>query len=205
MNKKLKWIVLEGNIGAGKTTAAKALAEHLDGVLMLEHFEDNPYLEKFYRGEKISLLKLETHFLIERYYQIRHFFEEYSNELIISDYHFLKCLVFASVNLPQQDLRSFKTIFDYLLQNLPKPDLTIFLKMELADLQCQIELRGRGMEEGLSVDYLSQVQFAYQDELLRSNFDKKSLLVFDGKSLMGKTNEVIASSLLKQIKTFETE
>lgn len=204
MDKQLKWIVIEGNIGAGKTTAAKALADQLDGTLMLEHFEDNPFLEKFYRGEEVSLLKLETHFLIERFYQIRSFFDRHKSGVLISDYDFIKCLIFGKINLSHSDYQIFSVMFKSFSDHLPKPDLLIYLQMDTLDLVSQIKKRGRGMEREIKLEYLEYLQAGYEN-LLIGERPKKNTLIMEGKSLMGLSGRHLAKSLLDQIKLFEPE
>lgn len=204
MTKKLTWIALEGNIGSGKTTAAKALAMHLGGTLMLEDFEDNPYLEQFYQQKKIPLLKLETHFLVERYYQIRATLERSTTGILISDYNFLKCLVFARVNLPAHELPAFETLFKFLHEQLPQPDITVYLKLEISDLINQIAARGRIMEHAIDFVYLEQINKAYDNNLL--NLEKgQSVKIIDGKPLFKLPMESLSMRLMEQLKAVETK
>ncbi|MFN7014421.1 MAG: deoxynucleoside kinase, partial [Bacteroidia bacterium] len=107
MNKK--FICIEGNIGAGKTTLANKLAEHYQAKLLLENFEDNPYLKDFYINSKKFALQVELSFLADRYKQHMDFVNEH--KMIVSDYLFDKSLIFAGINLNANELKIFKAAF----------------------------------------------------------------------------------------------
>ncbi|HQD13563.1 MAG TPA: deoxynucleoside kinase, partial [Chitinophagales bacterium] len=119
-----KFITIEGNIGAGKTTLASLLAEEFHGQLILEAFEDNPYLPKFYEDNAKYALQLEMSFLIERYQQLTRIFSEPNifSAFTVTDYMLKKCLLFSKVNLSKQEYKLYKHFFDQIYKKLPKPE-----------------------------------------------------------------------------------
>ena len=160
---KYNFIAIEGNIGAGKTTLSKMIANKLDAKLVLEEFTDNPFLPKFYNDVAKYAFPLELSFLAERYQQLK---DEMSNTdlfnpLGVSDYIFQKCLLFAKVNLPDAEFELFSKLFNIITPLLPKPDLLIYLYLNVSDLQKNIAKRGREYEQQISNEYLQNIQNSY--------------------------------------------
>jgi len=108
------FITIEGNIGAGKTTLAHLLAKHYNARLILEQFADNPFLSKFYENPKQYAFPLELFFMAERYKQLKEllFTKDLFQHITISDYLFTKCLLFAKVNLPEEEFRLYQKLFE---------------------------------------------------------------------------------------------
>ena len=136
-------IVVEGPIGVGKTTLAVALADRLDGRLLLEQFEENPFLPLFYEDQERYALQTELSFLISRFHQQESFVQgELFQKHTVSDYLFTKCALFASLTLESHELRLFEEVYSVLVASLPQPDLVINLQAPLDVLMSRISSRG---------------------------------------------------------------
>ncbi len=173
-----KFITIEGNIGAGKTTLSGLLQKHFEAKLILEQFADNPFLPKFYEDRKRYSFPLELSFLAERYKQLREMLNtrELFNQYVISDYLFIKSKLFAMVNLPADEYKLYETLFDIIYPNLPEPDLIIYLHAPLDKLKQNIKTRNRDYEQNIEDDYLNDLQRAYL-QLIKS--DKFKTLIID--------------------------
>tara|TARA_A100001035_G_scaffold275491_1_gene268958 strand:- start:1571 stop:2203 length:633 start_codon:yes stop_codon:yes gene_type:complete len=159
-----KFITIEGNIGVGKTTFSKMLAEELGYRIVLEEFADNPFLPKFYNHPERYAFSLELFFMAERYRQLGDLREQdLFSKGIVSDYFFVKSKLFAENNLSDDELLLFNRLSDIALKNLPKPDLIIYLHSDVKRLQENIKKRGRTYEQNISNDYLSDIQNKYFD------------------------------------------
>jgi deoxyadenosine/deoxycytidine kinase len=173
-----KFITVEGNIGAGKTTLSSLLQQSFDGKLILEQFADNPFLPKFYEDRKRYSFPLELSFLAERYKQLKEMLNtrDLFNQYIISDYLFIKSKLFAKVNLPEDEYKLYETLFDIIYPNLPEPDLIIYLHAPLDKLKQNIKSRNRDYEQNIQDDYLTELQNAYL-QLIKS--EKFKTLIID--------------------------
>lgn len=143
----------------------RTLAEDLGCRLMLEQFSDNPFLPFFYENPERYAFTVELFFMTERHKQLQ---EELSQSnlfqhTIIADYFFLKTLLFAKNNLPDEEYRLFQRLFHILNANFPKPDLLVYLHRSVEHLLSNIRKRGRDFEQEISPDYLHQIQQAYFD------------------------------------------
>lgn len=158
-----EYVVIEGNIGSGKTTLTKLLAEQWNTRIMLEEFKDNPFLPKFYENPKQHGFALELSFLAERYHQKRD--ELNRTDLfkpgIICDYSFAKSLVFARINLDPDEFELYQNLFSIIHGRLPKPDLLLFLYCSPEKSLRQIKQRGREYEQEISLDYLANINKGY--------------------------------------------
>lgn len=160
---RYNYICIEGNIGAGKTTLATELAGLTGGRLILEEFEENPYLPLFYTNPQKYALHTEMTFLIDRYKQLSSRLIGLSlfEPLTISDYFIIKSKLFSRNNLTDDDFKVYSRIYRLLEANLPKPDLLIYLHQNTETLLLNIKKRGRPYEQNISVEYLVQLQEAY--------------------------------------------
>ncbi len=158
-----KYICVEGNIGAGKTTLCQLLSLDHNCKLILEQFTENPFLEYFYKDPKRYALTVELFFLTERQKQLQTDAsnQELFNDFIISDYTILKSLLFARANLEPEEYRLFFKIYQTLTHDLPKPDLIVYLHREVNHVQNNITKRGRLFENQISDDYLNKIQDSY--------------------------------------------
>jgi deoxyguanosine kinase len=165
------FISIEGNIGAGKTTLAHMLARHYNARLILEQFADNPFLPKFYENPAQYAFPLELFFIAERYKQLKELV--YSADLFqsvtITDYLFTKCLLFAKVNLPDQEFRLYQKLFDILQAQVVQPDILIYLHASVSKLQANIRKRNRSYEQSISDEYLFDIQETYTRYIRQHN------------------------------------
>ncbi|MCL6102534.1 MAG: deoxynucleoside kinase, partial [Bacteroidetes bacterium] len=159
----LDFLVIEGNIGAGKTTFAKMLSEEYDTKLILERFAENPFLPKFYNDPEKYSFPLELSFLAERYGQLK---KELTNRDLfhqhtIADYYFMKSLIFAQNTLAQDEYNLYRNFFDIIYERLPKPDLFVYLHLPENQLLINIRKRGRDYEQSIDADYLRKIREGY--------------------------------------------
>lgn len=174
-----RFIAIEGNIGSGKTTLAHMLAEHYGAQLLLEGFENNAFLPRFYENPERYAFSLEMSFLAERYQQLREVLSGTSlfNTLTISDYYLSKSLIFARTNLADDEYRLFWQLFHIMFQSIPKPDLLVYLYTPVEQLRENIRKRGRPYEQGIGADYLAKIQEQYLDFLRKHGDQLRVLLV----------------------------
>src|SRR5688572_26751448 len=160
---KYHFITIEGNIGAGKTTLAHMLARHFNARLILEEFADNPFLPKFYENPRQYAFPLELFFMAERYKQLKELIhtKDLFQSVTITDYLFTKCLLFAKVNLPEEEFRLYQKLFDIIHQQLVQPDLLIYLHAPVNRLQQNIKKRNRSYEQSIPDEYLYNIQQTY--------------------------------------------
>jgi deoxyadenosine/deoxycytidine kinase len=160
---KYNFITIEGNIGAGKTTLSHLLSRHYNARLILEEFADNPFLPKFYENPRQFAFPLELFFMAERFKQLKEFLQQKDmfQHLTISDYLFTKCLLFAKVNLPDDEFRLYQRLFEIINQQLVQPDLLIYLHAPVSKLQANIKKRNRSYEQKIPDKYLFDIQETY--------------------------------------------
>jgi deoxyguanosine kinase len=172
------FIAIEGNIGAGKTTLAKKLSTGFNTRLILEQFAENPFLPKFYEDPEKHAFPLELSFLAERYQQLKSELSEQDlfKPTVISDYFFLKSLIFSKANLGEDEFGLYSKLFHIINDSLPKPDLFVYLYHNVERLQENIKKRGRSYEQNISDDYLIKIQTAYFD-FIRQLDDLRVLII----------------------------
>jgi deoxyadenosine/deoxycytidine kinase len=159
----LRFLVIEGNIGAGKTTLATRLSKELNAKLVLEQFADNPFLPKFYADKEKYSFPLELSFLADRYNQIKKevLQPELFSTMLISDYYFTKSAIFAQNTLQEDEYRLFRRLFNIVFESLPKPDLYVYLYLSVENLIRNIRKRGRDYEQQMDPNYLEIIQQGY--------------------------------------------
>jgi len=155
-----KYIAIEGNIGAGKTALADKLADALGADTIHEQFEDNPFLESFYKNPEKNTFQLEEHFLYSRFNQLKNK-NIYKRNKIVSDYYFGKSLVFAKNNLSGSEFDRFQKEYISLKPEIPEPDLIIYLRNDIHKLQENIRQRGRIYEQNIEDKYLEDITMQY--------------------------------------------
>jgi deoxyadenosine/deoxycytidine kinase len=168
---KHHFITIEGNIGAGKTTLSHLLAEHYNARLVLEEFAENPFLAKFYEQPQQYAFPVELFFMAERYKQLKELVhnKDLFQHVTISDYLFTKCLLFAKVNLPEEEFRLYQKLFDIIHQQLMFPDIVIYLHAPVQRLQQHIRKRNRPYELNIPDEYLFNLQETYTSYIKQHN------------------------------------
>ncbi|HSB93435.1 MAG TPA: deoxynucleoside kinase [Flavitalea sp.] len=174
---KYHYITIEGNIGAGKTTLAQLLSTRLNARLILEEFADNPFLSKFYSNPKQYAFPVELFFMAERYKQLSELVQskDLFHSVTISDYLFTKCMLFAKVNLSDEEYRLYQKLFEILNAQTVQPDILIYLHMPVNRLQVNIRKRNRPYEQQIPDDYLFNLQQTYTHYIKQHNV--KTLMV----------------------------
>ena len=157
-----QYIAIEGNIGAGKTTLCRMLEQDYQCRLILEEFSDNPFLPHFYDNPERYAFPVELFFMTERHKQLQQLAQQdLFQQLIVSDYFFIKTLLFARNNLNAEEYRLFQRLFHILNATFPKPDLLVYLHRSVPDLLTNIHNRGRSYEQDIQAEYLESLQQAY--------------------------------------------
>lgn len=162
---KVNYIAIEGNIGAGKTTLATKISEDFNAKLVLERFADNPFLPKFYKDQNRYAFPLEMSFLADRYQQLADDLSQFDlfADFVVADYHIFKSLIFAKVTLQEDEFRLYKTLFDIIYKEMPKPDLYVYLYQNTDRLLKNIKKRGRSYEQEIPSEYLDKINQGYLD------------------------------------------
>ena len=168
---KYNFITIEGNIGAGKTTLAHLLSKRLNARLILEEFADNPFLPKFYENQQQYVFPLELFFMAERYKQLKELLQtkDMFQNITVSDYLFTKCLLFAKVNLPEEEFMLYQKLFDIINPQLVQPDLLIYLHAPVSRLKENIKKRNRSYEQAIAPEYLFSLQETYTQYIRQHN------------------------------------
>jgi deoxyguanosine kinase len=203
----VNYLVIEGNIGAGKTSLASKIGSKFNAKVILEQFSDNPFLPGFYKDPARYTFPLELSFLAERYNQIR-------NELItpdlfstfsVSDYYFTKSLIFSKATLSGDEYNLFRQLFDIMNLSVPVPDLYVYLYNDTEKLLLNRKKRGRPYEQNITAEYLDKIQQSYfnfmkqrkdfrfliintkDSDFVNKNVDLEVIyeLIFSGKYLKG--------------------
>lgn len=196
--KGLYYIAIEGVIGSGKTSLAKLLAEKLEGRLILEQPDENPYLGDFYRDPRRYAFQTQLFFLLSRYRQLlnlpqRDLFHKY----LIADYIFVKDKIFAYMNLEQRDLVLYERVVRLMEEELPKPDLVICLQASTERLVSNIKKRKFDYEKHISQDYVKRLNEAYNEFFFR--YSDTPLLVINTSEIDFVANEEDLNDLVQQV------
>lgn len=172
------FIAIEGTIGAGKTSLASRIASELNGKLILERFEDNAFLPKFYEEPEKYAFPLEMSFMASRFQQLKDQLGvlDLFRNFIIADYYIAKSLVFAQNTLQPDEFDLFKRFFHLINPTLPRPDLLVYLYLDVDRLQQNIRKRGRSYEQQIKDEYLAGIQAGYFD-FIRQQQDMRILLL----------------------------
>lgn len=158
----IRHIAIEGVIGAGKTTLAQMLSDRLGARLVLERFEENPFLPKFYEDPEHYAFQTQIFFLLSRYKQQQDLFQaDLFHDFLISDYIFEKDKIFAYLTLADEELKLYETLLTAIERNVPTPDLVVYLQCSVERLMDNIRHRARKMEENISEDYIRDLNEAY--------------------------------------------
>lgn len=167
----MQFLVIEGNIGAGKSTLSSMIAKDYNAKLIHEQFADNPFLPKFYKDKERYSFPLELSFLADRYNQIK---KEVLNpdlfhSFLVADYYFAKTAIFAQNTLQDDEYHLFRQIFDIIFESMPRPDLYVYLHADVERLLKNIETRGRDYEQNMDPAYLEKIRKGYFNFLKQVN------------------------------------
>jgi len=178
MEIRYNYVVIEGNIGAGKTTLAERIAGQYNASLILERFAENPFLPKFYKEPEKYSFQLELSFLASRFKQLNE--ELRPGDLFttfrVADYYFMKSLVFASATLTGDEYNLYRQIFYIIYGSLPRPDIYVYLHLDIERLLQNIRKRGREYEQSITGEYLQKIQDSYF-AFFRQNPDNRYLIL----------------------------
>ncbi|PTN08380.1 deoxynucleoside kinase [Mangrovibacterium marinum] len=174
----INYLVIEGNIGSGKTSLTKLIASDYGARVLLEGFEDNPFLPKFYQQQDKYAFPLEMSFLADRYNQLSRNIRDFElfSSFWVSDYYFAKSLIFAQTTLNNDEYNLYHRFFQIIYDKLPKPDLYVYLHLSPENLLKNIRKRGRNYEQSIKLEYLSQIENGYFS-YLRQQHDFPILLI----------------------------
>ena len=176
--KKSFHIAVEGSIGVGKTSLAKILSKKLQCKLVLEEFEDNPFLAEFYKDPQRYAFQTQLFFLLSRYRQQAELQQiDIFSKSIVSDYMFMKDRIFASLNLSDKEMPLYNSVANILEKTMIYPDLIIFLQSDTERLMKNIKKRGRGYETDMDANYIDALNQIYNEFFFR--FDKSPLLIIN--------------------------
>lgn len=168
--RNLNYIAIEGPIGVGKTSLAKLLSKRLSAKLILEKFEDNPFLAEFYDDPTRFAFQTQLFFLLQRYQQQQDIRQvDMFHNLLISDYMFIKDRLFASLNLDDKEMNLYDSIANMMERNVINPDLIIYLQADTATLMKNIDKRGRNFESNISNEYINELNEIYTEYFFRYN------------------------------------
>ena len=171
-------ISIEGTIGAGKTSLANMISNNLKAKLILEKFEENPFLSEFYKNSKQYAFQTQLFFLLSRYKQQDEFKQtDLFNKYVVSDYMFMKDRIFAALNLDDKEMSLYNSIASILEKNILYPDLIIFLQSETSRLMDNIKNRGRLYENNMDWNYIDSLNQMYNEYFFR--YSKSPLLIIN--------------------------
>jgi deoxyadenosine/deoxycytidine kinase len=197
-NNEVKYIAIEGVIGAGKTSLAKKIKDRLKAELILEQFEVNPFLEKFYSDRKRYAFQTQMFFLVNRFKQQQELNQEnLFTEYIVCDYLFDKDRIFAYLNLSDEELKLYESIFPVLSRSLRKPDVVVYLQSSVDRLMYNIKKRSRKIERSLTRNYIEELSEAYNHFFFRYN--NTPLLIVNSAEIDFVKSEDDFDELFKQI------
>ncbi|MCX7995646.1 MAG: deoxynucleoside kinase [candidate division WOR-3 bacterium] len=168
--KELRYIAIEGVIGAGKTTLARGLANKFHAGLILEEFDDNPFLAKFYSNPAHYAFHTQLYFLMSRYRQQKRINQmDLFHSRIVSDYLFAKDRIFAEVNLTEEEFALYDKIYALIEKEIPRPDVVIYLQSTPDFLYKRIKQRDRPYERNIDYDYIVRLCEAYNEFFIHYN------------------------------------
>ena len=198
MKREIRYIAIEGVIGAGKTSLTRLLHSRLGGRLVLEKFEENPFLSRFYQDPERYAFQTQIFFLLARYKQLQHLSQqELFEEYVITDYIFEKDKIFAHLNLQDDELQLYDTLVASIERNLSKPDLVVYLQSSVERLMQNIKHRGRDFERGMSKKYIADLNDAYNYFFFR--FKATPLLIVNTTEIDFVKDEETLEDLVTQI------
>ena len=203
LSPEVHYIAIEGVIGAGKTTLARMISERLGARLVLEKFEENPFLPKFYEDPERYAFQTQMFFLLNRYRQQQELYQaDLFHSHVISDYIFEKDKIFAYLTLRDDELRLYENLLSAIEKTIPAPDLVIYLQSSVNRLLENIRKRGRSMERNMSEEYIRELNEAYNYFFFR--YKSTPLLIVKSTDIDFVNNAEHFEDLLTQIQRPKT-
>jgi deoxyguanosine kinase len=178
------YVAIEGVIGVGKTTLARLLQSPFDAEILLEVFEENPFLSDFYSDRERYAFQTQIFFLLSRYHQQRRTVHELldTGKNLFADYTFAKDALFAQINLKGDELDMYYKVHEALAEKIQKPDLIVYLQASTDTLMQRIAFRDRPYERQMERSYINDLNLAYE-EFFSKPFDHTSVLTIDTNDL----------------------
>ncbi len=193
-----RYIAIEGVIGAGKTTLCNMLGEQLAAKVVLERFEENPFLKDFYKDQDRYAFQTQIFFLLTRYKQQQELFQaDLFHKFLITDYVFEKDKIFAYLNLQDEELKLYETLVSSIQHNIPTPDLVVYLQSSVPRLMANIKKRGRAYETHMSEEYIRDLNEAYNYFFFR--YKATPLLIVNATEMDFVNNEQQFNDLVREI------
>ncbi len=194
----IRYIAIEGVIGAGKTSLAQMLTERLGGNLIMEKFEENPFLPKFYDDTERFAFQTQIFFLLSRYKQQQQLYQtDLFHRFLISDYIFEKDKIFAYLTLADDELKLYETLIQSIEHNIPTPDIVVYIQSSVERLMSNIKKRGRDMEKNMSEQYIRDLNEAYNYFFFR--YKAAPLLIVNASNIDFVNNEEHFDELVYEI------
>ena len=179
---RFRYLVVEGPIGAGKTSLARRLAEHLGADTLMESAADNPFLPRFYQDPKRYALATQLHFLFDRARQVKELAQgDLFRHALVADFLLDKDKLFAQLNLDEDEYQLYGRVFDDLSLHAPAPDLVLYLQAPIEVLQARIRQRGIDYERGMNADYLRRLVALYSEFF--HHYDAAPVLMVNSENL----------------------
>ncbi len=198
--KSAYYITIEGTIGVGKTSLAKILAERLEARLVMEEFEENPFLGDFYKNPEQFAFQTQLFFLLSRYRQQLDLQQmELFTKAVVADYMFAKDRLFASLNLNDKEISLYNSVANLLEKNVTYPDLVIYLQSDTDHLMDNIMKRGRDYELNMDWKYIDALNMIYNEYFFR--YDRSPLLIINTNDIDFVNNEKDLAEILAFIRT----
>jgi|TARA_B100001079_G_scaffold126945_1_gene108819 deoxyadenosine/deoxycytidine kinase len=197
--KNLYYVAIEGVIGVGKTSLAHLLEERLNAKLVMEKFDENPFLSDFYIDPERYAFQTQLFFLLSRYRQQQELRQtDVFHKLVICDYMFVKDRLFASLNLDDKEMSLYDSVAKILEKNILNPDLVIYLQAETPKLMERITLRGRDFEKNMSPDYIDALNQIYNEYFFR--YQESPLLIINTNDIDFVHNEEDLEEVIRYIR-----
>jgi len=198
MQRRGGYIAVEGPIGVGKTSLARALSRQMSARLVLEEVDGNPFLSRFYEDPDKFELPVQLYFLLTRYNQQRELAQQdLFAQATVSDYLFAKDRIFASLNLAPDEMTLYDNVYRLLDARMAKPDLVVYIRANVEVLAARLRKRNRDFEQHISLGYLERVSAAFRDFFFY--YDETPLLAVDTSELDFVTNSDDLKDLIREI------
>jgi len=193
------YIAVEGVIGVGKTSLCSLIGEQFSAKIVFEKFEDNPFLEDFYKDKERFAFQTQLYFLLSRYRQHQEMMQvDLFYKLLVTDYMFVKDKIFANINLSDKELTLYNSVVTLLERDIPNPDLVIYLQSSTDRLVENIKTRGRYYEDLITQEYIQELNDAYNDFFLR--YDRSPLLIVNSTDIDFVNDKGDQDNLLEKIR-----